>query len=69
MATIKKSQVREAINEYQAKAIKEVNERFFEGTLSEFEKAVQDRHQGSKIAKEYEALIQFLRIRFGEVTE
>ncbi|EHO6106081.1 hypothetical protein RC102_000986 [Listeria monocytogenes] len=41
----------------------------FEGTLSEFEKAVQDRHQGSKIAKEYEALIQFLRIRFGEVTE
>ncbi|EHG9403418.1 hypothetical protein J6F86_000833 [Listeria monocytogenes] len=30
MATIKKSQVRNAINEYQAKAIKEVNERFFE---------------------------------------
>ncbi|EKG8152340.1 hypothetical protein O5A27_000944 [Listeria monocytogenes] len=45
----------------------------FEGTLSEFEKAVQDTHQGSKIAKEYEALIQFLKIRFevpvGEVAE
>ncbi|EAC3423698.1 polymer-forming cytoskeletal protein [Listeria monocytogenes] len=36
----------------------------FEGTLSEFEKAVQDTHQGSKNAKDYEALIQFLRIRF-----
>ncbi|EAG1886157.1 TPA: hypothetical protein ACP2FU_001144 [Listeria monocytogenes] len=37
----------------------------FEGTLSEFESAVENRHGNSKFAQEYKALITYLKIRFG----
>ncbi|HAA9887992.1 TPA_asm: hypothetical protein GIM83_01730 [Listeria monocytogenes] len=37
----------------------------FEGSLPDFEKAVRETHNKGKFATEYEALIQFLKIRFG----
>lgn len=44
----------------------QVSQDCFNGTLEEFEKAVKSNHKGTKYEKEYLALIDFIRCRFGE---
>jgi len=40
----------------------------FQGTLQEFEAAVKDQHDDSQYGQEYMILIQFIKVRFQNVT-
>jgi hypothetical protein len=46
----------------------EVTRGCFRGTIDEFETAVKSRHGESRYAEEYLVLIQYIRLRFRDIT-